>query len=428
MKRLFQHFSTRSRRFFSSESGSVMMVSGFLFPIIAGAAVFAMDHVIVAEKISNLQRAADRTAIAVAREMPLIKNPNGDDDVTLTAIAANYAEQSLPDAELNTNAHRESDSVVGINLTMMVTTPLSRFFGGDQQLTAEAKAEVFGGQNVCIISTETGRNNPGISLENQAQINAGDCGIYSNSEQPHSIRTRESAHIEANFICSAGGFDGSDGSVSTAVTTDCPQISDPLSGRPAPPIKDCYTKNTMIIGANENITLSPGTYCGGLTIQANANVWFGPGIYTFKGGPLLIVNDAVASGENVGLHFIDESSYFDFRDDAEITFSAPETGPMAGIVVLATKLCKNSGCVSPRTFKITSAKVRSLLGTISLPQDDLEIDTTMPVSEDAAFTILIVDNLVMKQSPALVLNTDYAATSVPVPAGFAGQPSTRLVK
>ena len=406
-----------------------MMMGGLLFPVIAGAALVAMDHAIVTEKISDLQRAADKTAISVAHELPLIKERTSGKERTLTAVAENYAQQTLPDVKLSTTARREGDTIVDVKLTRTITTPLNLIFGGDKQLSAEAKAEVYGGQNVCIISTELNGAEPGISLKDHAEIDAGDCGIYSNLELPDSIRVKDSAHIEANFVCSAGGFDGGDGSVSTIVTTDCPQITDPLAGRPAPVVEACDPSAPRLISQGESVTLSPGTYCGGLTIQSDANVWFSPGIYAFKNGPLYIQNEAVAAGENVGLYFVDQSSHFDFRDDADISFSAPEEGAMAGVVVLAKGLCDEpEDCDSDRTFKISSAKVRSLLGTISLPQDNLKIDTTRPISEDAAFTILIVNRLFMKQSPSLVLNTNYAATTVPVPEGFAGQTSSRLVR
>lgn len=428
MKPVFARCGKLRQRFLSSETGSVMVMGAFVIPVVVGATIFGIDHVIATGKIASLQRTADRTAIATAGELPFIKQDTKGSAETLEAIARNYAENSLPDADLDTTALREGENVVAVRLALTFDTPFNQIFGGEQEVTAYAKAESFGGQNICIISTETGRNNPGISLDNQAEIKAGKCGIYSNSSQPHSIRVRESAHIEANFICSAGGYEGGDGGVSTDVTTDCQQIRDPLESRPAPPVQACDSSMPRLIGRDENVTLSPGTYCGGLTIQSNANVEFSPGIYVFKEGPLLIGNEAVVAGENVGLYFEDAQAYFEFRDDAEIKFSAPETGPMAGIVISAKKLCADSACTSPRTFRITSAKVRSLLGTISLPQDDLEIDTTMSVSEDAAFTILIIDNLIMKQAPALILNTDYAATSVPVPSGFAGEAATRLVE
>ena len=421
-------FRALLRAFASATDGTVMAMTAIILPTLAGATLFAVDTLSVTQQVAALQRAADRSALAAARELRFVTSGRDDVDKTLTAIAHGYALESLHGGDLATVAGMEDDTIVTVELALTVNTPFGTLFGGDRTLTARAKAELFTARNICVISTEIADMFPGIALENHAEIRAGTCGIYSNSPGAESIRVENSARIDAPFICSAGGYRGGERSFSTGVITDCPQVTDPLHGRALPPVAQCDATLPRRIEGGDSVNLEPGTYCGGLTIRDNADVWFAPGVYVFRDGPLVIEGEAVVAGENVGLFFDDAPSYFEFRGNADIALSAPETGPMAGILVSARSLCEKSDCWSPRQFTITSAKVRSLLGTINLPQDDLLIDTTMPVSEDAAFTILIIDNLVMKQSTWLVLNTDYAATSVPVPQGFAGPTSTRLVE
>lgn len=416
------------RAFLSARDGTVMAMTAIMLPTLAGATLFAVDNLALIQQAASLQRAADRSALAAARELRFVTAGREDVDATLTAIAHGYALENLRGGDLETTAAMEDDTIVTVDLALTVGTRLGDLFGSDRTLTARAKAELFTAQNICVISTEITDAFPGIALQNQAEIKAGTCGIYSNSPGAESIRVEGSARIEAPFICSAGGYKGSKRNFSSDVTTDCPQVVDPLRDRPLPAIEACDPALPTRIGGTKTVNLEPGTYCGGLTIRGKANVWFAPGIYVFRNGPLIVEGKATVAGENVGLFFDDQPSFFEFRDDADIALSAPETGPMAGILVSARNLCRDSGCWSPRHFSITSAKVRSLLGTINLPQDDLTIDTTMPVSDEAAFTILIVDNLQVKQSTWLVLNTDYAATSVPVPDGFAGSTSTRLVQ
>jgi len=412
-----------------SRSGSILAITGLLLPIVASASLMAIDHVGVARQITSLQKAADAAAIATARELHFIQISKRNGGLTLSAIADGYARQNLPGRDLTTTATTESETRVVVELAATVETLLGKVFDGERTLTASAKAEIFGGQNICIIAADLKLDAPGVSLEGDARIQAGDCGVYSNSRQWFSVRAKESSHITAQFICAAGGYDGGKGNVSRPVTTDCTQIRDPLASRPVPDSQGCDPSLPKAISENQDVTLFPGTYCGGLTIEGNARVSFAPGIYMFRDGPLLIGDTATVTGENVGLFFDDDTSHFEFNDNADIMFSAPVTGLMAGMVVSARNGCgTETRCHSERVFTITSANVRSLLGTIYLPLDDLIVDTTMPVSEEAAFTILIVDNLYMKQSSVLVLNTDYAATSVPVPEGFVGQPSTRIVQ
>ncbi len=418
--------------FFKKQDGSIVAITGIFVPIIAGATLFAIDHITIAQKIASLQKAADIAAISTARELHFVQKGTQKRGTTLASIAETYAKQNMPGDDIQAEAQAENDTIVKVKLALALETPLNRLFQGSRTLTAEAAAEVYGGQNICIIAVDRGNTTPGIGISEQAEIKAGDCGIYTNSRETFSIRAEGSAYVDAKFVCVAGGYEGADRNFSTHVTTDCPQIQDPLETRPFPPSGDCDSSLPNTIKDEENVNLTPGTYCGGLMIKDKASVWFTPGTYFFKDGPLIIKDKATVSGENVGLFFDDLDSHFEFKDDAEIAFSAPETGPMAGIVISARNFCPGGSgrCYRRklRPFTITSANVRSLLGTIYLPLDDLLIDTTMPISEEAAFTILIIDNLKMRQSPSLVLNTDYAATSVPVPDGFAGKPATRLIE
>ncbi len=412
-----------------------MALTATIVPVVAGAALFAVDHAIVVRESSALQKAADSAAIATARELHFIKMKRDGNEDTLSAVAQGYAARNMPGATLIAEAWSESDTLIGVTLTQTLRSPLGRVFDTEKTLTASAKAEIYAAQNICIIAmdrenaTNGNAGNPGIKLEDNARIEAGECGLYSNTTVEASIHTSGSSFIEADFICAAGGHRGGKGHVSTPVTEDCQVIEDPLAKRYFPPAPPCDPSFPTVIGQGQSINLHPGTYCGGLRIAADADVWFEPGLYHFDNGPLVIAEQATAKGENVALIFEDQTSWFEFRDDATISFSAPTTGPSAGIVAVGRMPCPGSRrCPSNRQFLINSANVRSLLGTVYLTLDNLLIDTTMPISEEAAFTILIVDNMQLRQSPVLVLNTDYAATDVPVPAGLTGNASTRLVE
>ena len=60
---------------------------------------------------------------------------------------------------------------------------------------------------------------------------------------------------------------------------------------------------------------------------------------------------------------------------------------------------------------------RKLLGTIYLPNSELEITGAGDVAQESAYTIIIADKIHVRES-RLVVNANYAATDVPVPAGL----------
>jgi len=316
----------------------------------------------------------------------------------LNSVARNMAQQTLgiTNDDLATQANLIEEEKVRVDLSLRIST----FFG---------KVIRFG-----------------IEAHENARMVADKCAIYSNSGSIGSITATDSAYFDVESICVAGGYIGRKDNFNSPVTTDCPVLDDPLAGRPAPVVDtQCKTPagdEGPIDGFAMSLTagthqLEPGSYCGGIYIAGSADVWLQPGIYTFVDGQLNVEGDARLSGDNVGLFFSKENARFRFMENAEIELSAPLNGDMAGILFRADEQCSRDQCAS-RKFEINSSKVRSLLGTIYLPHDDLYIDTTMPVSEEAAFTILVIDQLSMKGSPTLVLNTDYAVTQVPVPDGF----------
>jgi len=159
----------------------------------------------------------------------------------------------------------------------------------------------------------------------------------------------------------------------------------------------------------------------------NADVKMNPGTYIISGGPLLVQHNATLTGNNVAILMDDEHGNIFFNNNALVDLSAPVTGMMAGIVIASRSICGSTDCHS-RLFEIKSHRVSSLLGTIYVPEDRFIVNTTMPISDQAAFTIILSRFLQGQRSPQLVLNTNYSATNVPVPDGLTGAKSSRLIK
>lgn len=76
----------------------------------------------------------------------------------------------------------------------------------------------------------------------------------------------------------------------------------------------------------------PGVYCGRIDIKDNANVLFKEGTYVIKDGELKS-SLRISAGKGVTFVFVGEGSRFAFDNTTRISFSAPETGPYAGILL-----------------------------------------------------------------------------------------------
>jgi hypothetical protein len=197
----------------------------------------------------------------------------------------------------------------------------------DLRVTATARLSSSAAK-ICVVALDH-TSNTGIRLDSSAKLTANGCAVYSNSTDAKSVRSESSAVLASSaLICSSGGFVGSSSNYSGRRVTDCPKTPDPMKNRP-PPSADPYCQPKIVVLSDT--TLSPGSYCDGLYIRANAKVTFSPGIYVIKNKPLKIDGDADVYGRNVGFYFTGDDAHFNFTSSAKVNLGAPKDGPMAGI-------------------------------------------------------------------------------------------------
>lgn len=418
--------------FRANQKGSIALSVGLVFSIISTVSLFAIDHATVTKKRAALQSAVDQAALTTVRGLRFVretsKSRTGTDVLSSTADAIIRSVMEDTSDDLSTDASRTEEDAVRVVATLVVDTPFGGITGlGGSEITVEAEAQLYGGRNICVMALGSGYQ-VGINLENEAKIKAGDCGLYSNSEAVSSVNALGKSYIDSSFVCAAGGYTGTKSNVSSAVLTDCPQVEDPLKSRPLPdaPTTCSYIEQKTVKNGTVE-TLKPGHYCGGLTIEGNAVVKMTAGDYHISGGMFIVQHDAQLTGEGVAIIMEDKSGNIFFNDNAKVSLSAQTEGLMAGIVIASRSVCGGSDCHA-RLFEIKSKKVSSLLGTIYIPEDRFIIKTNTPISEEAAFTIILSRYIQGQSSPTLVLNTDYHETDVPVPAGLAGSKGSRLVR
>ena len=162
----------------------------------------------------------------------------------------------------------------------------------------------------------------------------------------------------------------------------------------------------------------PGTYCG-LIISGGAQVKLSPGIYVIKDGPLIVTGGAGNFGEGVGLFLTGQSATLALEADSTVNLEAPTTGPMAGLLVFASRSTTRGN-----VHKIFSENAQVMVGTVYLPTGELRVDGAAKIGGDAAYTAIVAEKVRLYGGPHIVLNSNYDETDVPVPDGIkgAGQP------
>ncbi len=186
------------------------------------------------------------------------------------------------------------------------------------------------------------------------------------------------------------------------------EISDPLDEVDQPVVGACDHQD-VTLKAGDHV-LRPGVYCGGIVSLARSNIKMAPGIYIIKDGPLYLGGAASLSGQNVGIFFHGSESVFGFGASTSLNLTAPEDGPMAGIILSEDRL-------SPlkREFVIRSFDARMLVGSIYLPKGRLVIDNGSNVGQRSEWTSIIAHQIDVRGNSKVQLNSNYSKSRIPLP-------------
>ncbi len=352
---------------------------------------------------AKLQAAVDAGALAGAGRLS-IATTTGDLGPTDTAVAV--ARQTVADAKINSAV--VYNAAIGANresLTLEAVADhkaLVGFMGfGDQKIIVRATAETLGSTPLCILQTGAG-NKMGISLDNTARIRATGCAIHANGD----ITVKNSAIIQATRTQAVGKVSGP---VSPAGNSGALAIPDPFADLNLHPPIDCIGKPLKIKELTGMVlALPPGIHCERYEVDKDATLILLPGEHYFM-DDLNAHENAVIRGDDVVLIF-GSTKKIDFADKAAVQLGARKTGPFAGFLIVTTR-------DNTEKFTIASDHVSKLLGTIYIPNAELDIETAGNVAQDSAWSIIVANTLSLTQNPVLVINTAYAGSGVPVPDG-----------
>ena len=421
----------------ATEATSAIIVA-LVLPTIVGIGGFAADYSSVHSGQLRLQSVIDSAALAVAREMTLGPiDPARAQSLAEQYVAANIP-ANTPYSIAVTAALVEANQAVKVSGQQQVATPfgvLDRMIGAAIISTSSlARVAVSSApQKVCIVSLGEAVDG-GIYMHNSAQITAPGCVLQSNSTDKDAIILSAGSILRTGLACARGGVKNMASMVDGIVMTDCPAMADPLASKPEPALSSGCDFNKLTVSSGM-VTLKPATYCGGLEITGTAKVTMDPGIYHFKNGNFLVNSSAELRGNGVTLIFNGKKSYFRFEGNALIEILAPSSGATAGMLIWEVKGASNSNTngknqtgklKNSNEHRINSDRARQLTGTIYLKQGLLLIDSTRPIADLSPYTIMVVNKLDLYDGPNLMLNTNYSASTIPVPAGLGYTGATKI--
>ena len=407
------------RSFFGNQRGSIAMATAICTPMLIGALGVAIDYVTMNRISTQMQAAADSAALAGVKELGL----SGTSDsqikaVVNTYVANNFEEQSAAEATESSLSVAvtiaKSKHTVEVTLEKKWVPSFLHFVAnGITPIKVHARAGLMGQRLACVIGLSK-LAPPGVQLWKSASLVADGCDVYSNTNLPTGLVVSDDATLKAGLICISGGYVAlRPSAVEPPPLTDCPAFEDPLAQRQAPKVGGCDHLATVIL--NQNKTLDPGVYCGGLVILGNSKVKLNPGVYIISNGLFTVAGSASMSGENVGFYLAGLETLMLFDSNSSIDVTAPKDGPLAGILFF-----EDRNAPPLRIHRIGSNNARRLIGTIYLPVGILLVDANSPVADNSDYTAIVVRSLQLREGPNLVLHSNYQGSSIPVPDGLIG--------
>ncbi|MEZ5931795.1 MAG: pilus assembly protein TadG-related protein [Alphaproteobacteria bacterium] len=308
------------------DTGTLFAPLAIMLPILLGIAGLGIDI----GNWYNSKRAAQAAADAAARAGALELMRDSGEAAILLAAKDDAAANGFDDGDRVTISHPPTmGAYAGDDMAVEAVVearPLSFFsrvlFNVETTVEARAVARLKT-DDTCVWALE--ETDTGFSIVGTADVELG-CGIQVNSSNAIALDQNGSSCVTALSIHVVGGAAGS--CLNPTPKTGAAPSPDPLAGRDPPAYGGCDVDKQLKINKDE--TLSPGVYCGGISISGNAEVTFLPGLYVLKGGTFKVSGSSSLEGEEVGFYLTDNAA-LDITA-TEISFSAPTSGDMEKIL------------------------------------------------------------------------------------------------
>jgi len=261
-----------------------------------------------------------------------------------------------------------------------------------------------------------------ISFAGKSKFLAPTCSIHANSKDPQAIWQSGGTPPIAKNFCSSGGAKGK---FQPYAKGDCAPVEDPYKYHKAPAPLPCInlgdisdirlsTEQNIENLTGSNITLAPGSYCGGVTVDG-INVRFLPGTHTIVDGPLIFRNNAVAAGDGVTFVMSGLDSTLNIQTGAQVNIKAPNSGPLAGLVFFQDVGTQTgTGGIFPNGINIlSSGGSLDVTGTVYFPTQTVEVQGNSAFGSNAPATSFIAYNIDFYGSPTIHISVDHHRAGLP---------------
>lgn len=393
-------------RFTADKSGSYLIIAALMMPVLVGFVGLGTDYGLWVYTHQSVQSAADSAAVSAATA-----DKAADVTVQASAVTALYGFVNGTNGAtvaVNRPPTSGSRSTTANAVEVVVTqqrAPLfsAAFLSRPVVISARSVAVPTPGTG-CVIALDSTASGA-VTVQGSSQINLQNCNLYDNSNNASALTIGGSGLITAQSVGVVGGIVGASSITATGgIKTGLSPTPDPYAGVSFPPFFGCDQHNLKV---NSSVTLSPGVFCGGMSVTAGAVVTLNPGIYYMDQGSLSVVGNATINGTGVTIVFTSGNNNnwatASIGSNAVINLTAPTTGPTAGIVLFGDR-----NMPVGTAFKLVGGATQNFGGAVYLPKAAL--DYAGGSSGSNGCTQIVADTLNWSGASSLTLNCSTYAT------------------
>lgn len=405
-------------RYLKDHKASVSTMSAMMFPALVGLTALGVDASSWMMERRNLQTAADAAAIAAAWEAA-----RGNDEVLQRGVATTEATNNgfAPDRNGLLDLDYDDDVTGAVSQVSVTLSQDAHMYFAKMIMPSGVRVEVSAeaivtepGEDFCILSLDSSASGA-VTTSGTVDLMMPDCGIAVNSSADDALTVNGNVDITVEDINIVGGIETNGGSGDInyeSLVTGGSVVYDPYADVEIPDFTSC-TAQQMRNGlrVNRTRTLTPGVYCGGITVTGNNTLTFSPGVYILDGGGLsisgggsVIAHDVTIILTNSGGSTYGSYGTFDITGNRNLYFSATDSGDTAGIVLFQDRNAPANG-----VNRILGSNVVEIDGVIYIPSQEVNYGGGVAITSDVC-TQIIGRTVIMHGTPYLGTSCDGSST------------------
>ena len=330
------------RRFLSDQAGVIAIMVALLMPVVVGGLALGAEVGFWYFNQIKLQNSADVAAYAGAVKLRADQDQQTIEDAAFAAAAKTGYDESIGTITVNTppttGAFAGDSNVVEVITQENVPRLFSAFFtDGDVPMSGRAVARLTVGMKACILALDTSASGA-VTFTGSSNVTLDGCNVHANSLATDAVAVIGGSHVETPCVSATGNISATSGLVMggcTSAIEHANTINDPYADVLEPLISGtCEPENVFAGPPSSTYTISPGHYCGGLTMKRT--VTMNSGVYVVSSGDFEIESTAVVSGTGVMI-FLTGGATVHFAGTANVQLSAPTSGTYAGILIFVDR-------------------------------------------------------------------------------------------